>query len=157
MLRVADFCAERDLPLLVHSNASAQGHEPEAYVAEFEQLLRHYRGQAIVWAHAGISEIHRRHDHLPTVARLLSEHEALHVDLSWMAVGEVLDGSGVLRPDWVELIERFSDRFTIGSDVVGHFDDYEEPIRGAAQILAGLSDATRERAAHLNAERLWFA
>ena len=55
MRRIADFCAERQVPLVVHSNASGQGHAPEAYVAELEALLQLYEGETLVWCHAGIS------------------------------------------------------------------------------------------------------
>jgi hypothetical protein len=156
MRRVADFCAERQVPLVVHSNASGQGHEPESYVPELEALLRVYAGDVLVWCHAGISEIHSEHDHVPTVTRLLSEHEVLHVDLSWAAVDDVLDASNEPHAQWVEMIERFPDRVVLGSDVLGHFGAYEEVFGRTARILDGLSSRTREKVAHLNAERLWF-
>ena len=156
MRRIADFCAERQVPLVVHSNASGQGHAPEAYVAELEALLQLYEGETLVWCHAGISEIHSEHDHVPTVTRLLAENEALHVDLSWAAVDDVLDASDEPLPQWLELIERFPDRVMLGSDVLGHFDVYDEIFGRTARILDGLSADTRKKVAHRNAERLWF-
>jgi predicted TIM-barrel fold metal-dependent hydrolase len=156
MRRIADFCAERQVPLVVHSNASGQGHAPEAYVAELEALLQLYEGETLVWCHAGISEIHSEHDHVPTVTRLLAENEALHVDLSWAAVDDVLDASDEPFPQWLELIERFPDRVMLGSDVLGHFEVYDEIFGRTARILDGLSADTRKKVAHGNAERLWF-
>lgn len=156
MRRIADFCAERRVPLLLHSNASPVGHAPEAYVPELEELLRASRRTTIVWAHAGLSESHRAHDHTATVRRLLSEHESLHVDISWMAIDDVLDDSGSLRPRWQELIEAFQDRVVLGTDSVGHFEHYADAVNRAARILAGLGATTRERVGRLNAARIWF-
>jgi hypothetical protein len=80
----------------------------------------------------------------------------LHVDLSWAAVDDVLDASNEPHPQWVELIERFPDRVVLGSDVLGHFDAYDEVFGRTARILDGLTPGTREKVARLNAERLWF-
>lgn len=154
-LRIADLCERRGLPLVIHSNASAAGHEPEAYIHELETLLQ-ASGATMVWAHAGISEIHREHDHVVTVSRLLDTYPHLNIDISWAGLDGILGDDGTPAGSWLELIERFPDRVMLGSDAVGRFDRLGPSIELLNSVLARLSPACGELVGHGNAERIFF-
>jgi predicted TIM-barrel fold metal-dependent hydrolase len=64
----------------------------------------------------------------------------------------------MLRPEWQELFEGFSDRFVIGTDIVDpnrpFVQEYESLIMYWREIIGQLSRDTAERIAHQNAERI---
>src|SRR5690606_20120920 len=99
------------------------------YLAEIEEPLRNHPHVRFIWAHAGTSmEIHRHQEKLdflrPVLARLLEDYPNLYIDLSWtMLRPYLLDERG--RPDskWLALVKRHPERFMLGSDVVGQFDN----------------------------------
>ena len=42
------------------------------------------------------------------------------VDLSWAVYDQVIERKKEIETEWIELIEDFPDRFTVGSDKIGH-------------------------------------
>lgn len=89
-----------------------------ANLAGFERLLAHNRGARIVWAHAGSDQLGWWTVDLSR--RLLTAHPNLYMSLR-MAPGRAPQNSsfgfdGVVRPEWLALLQEFSDRFVLGSD-----------------------------------------
>lgn len=156
MQRVYRLAARHDLPVLLHANlASVREREP-LYLGELEQALADNPRTRFIWAHAGMSaEINRvqgREDYLlPTLRKLLKEHANLWIDLSWAVLDPyVLDRHGQPRAAWLALIGAHPDRFVIGSDLVGRFDNVGSNLHAFDPLLDALPVDTARKLAHDN-------
>lgn len=156
MTRVYHLAAKHDLPVMIHSNITSKREKNPLYLAELEEPLRNHPHTRFIWAHAGTSmEIHRhqvRMDFiLPTLQRLLGEYPNLYVDLSWSVLQPyLLDEQG--RPDaqWVALVEQYPERFMLGSDVVGRFNNLGELMHGFKPFLDALPAQVARKVARDN-------
>jgi hypothetical protein len=128
-LELADIAAEHHVPIDLHMEAVPRamaspsdltaGNPPQlpANIPDFERLLAHNRGAKIIWAHAGADFTGYRTPEL--CRRLLMAHSNLYMEIK---VDPVIPGrnpilvNGKIKPDWLELIQDFPDRFVIGSD-----------------------------------------
>jgi len=89
-----------------------------ANLPELERLLAHNRQARIVWAHAGSDML--GHWTVGLSRRMLKDHPNLYMSLR-MGPGRQpqnhpLAPAGTVKPEWVRLLEDFSDRFVIGND-----------------------------------------
>ncbi|WP_422403200.1 amidohydrolase family protein [Pseudomonas sp. GZD-209] len=156
MTRIYHLAAERDLPVLLHSNITSKRERNPLYLAEIEEPLRNHPHTRFIWAHAGSSlEIHRHQTQmdflLPVLTRLLEDYPNLYVDLSWSVLEPyLLDAEGVPRQAWLQLVERFPERFMLGSDLVGCFDSLGEQLHGFKPFLDALPEAVANRLARDN-------
>ncbi|MGE7993893.1 amidohydrolase family protein [Pseudomonas sp. NPDC089554] len=153
MTRIYHLAAERDLPVLVHSNITSKRERNPLYLAELEEPLRNHPHTRFIWAHAGASmEIHRHQTQmeflLPVVTRLLEDYPNLYIDLSWSVLRPyLLDKQGKPKAQWLKLVERFPDRFMLGSDVVGRFGSVGEQMHGFDPFLDALPEAVARKVA----------
>lgn len=156
MARIYHLAAERDLPVLLHSNITSKRERNPLYLAELEEPLRNHPHTRFIWAHAGSSmEIHRHQEKmdflLPTLSRLLEEYPNLYVDLSWSVLEPyLLDDKGKPRREWLALVERFPERFMLGSDVVGRFGSLGEQLHGFDPFLDALPEDIARKVAKDN-------
>lgn len=156
MTRIYHLAAERDLPVLLHSNITSKRERNPLYLAEIEEPLRNHPHTRFIWAHAGSSlEIHRHQTQmdflLPVLTRLLEDYPNLYVDLSWSVLEPyLLDAEGVPRQAWLQLVERFPERFMLGSDLVGRFDSLGEQLHGFKPFLDALPEAVAHKVARDN-------
>lgn len=156
MTRIYHLAAERDLPVLIHSNITSKRERNPLYLAEIEEPLRNHPHTRFIWAHAGTSaEIHRHQTQmsflLPVLTRLLEDYPNLYIDLSWsMREPYLLDEQGKPHEAWVKLVERFPGRFMLGSDVVGRFSGVGEQMHGFDAFLDALPVEVANRVARTN-------
>jgi len=156
MTRVYHLAAERDLPVLLHSNITSKRERNPLYLAEIEEPLRNHPHTRFIWAHAGSSmEIHRHQTQmdflLPVLTRLLEDYPNLYVDLSWSVLKPyLLDEQDVPRKAWLALVERYPTRFMLGSDVVGRFDSLGEEMDSFRPFLDALPEDVARRVAKDN-------
>lgn len=76
----------------------------------------------------------------------------LSVDLSWSVREHYLfEDKDEVDAQWLALIEKFSDRFLIGSDKVGKFTGLDENLDGYAGLLGRLSKEAADRVGRKNA------
>ena len=137
--KIAATAKRRDLYIHVHS-----GKEPVDFLFELEPDLK------ILWAHAGMSES------AMTVEAMLERYATLYADTSYRE-HDILRSDGTIDPDWRRVLERFSDRFMVGSDtwVNGQWDDYHHLIALNRKWLSQFPRDVAERIAFKNAERLF--
>ncbi|SBO43878.1 amidohydrolase family protein [Cyanobium sp. NIES-981] len=157
MMPVYAFCEEHGLPILLHQNSTSVGrHDHYVYLHELEEALSLHPRLTVVWGHCGLSRrvFHERYHAM--VDRMLSAHPGLHVDTSWVGFDDEMCARGLVRPEWIALVERHADRFMIGSDLVGHFDGLGERLRRYDALLQALSPQARRRVAGGNAARIFF-
>ena len=137
--RIAALALERDLYIHVHS-----GRAPVDMLFGLEPKLK------IIWAHAGMSEPPE------IVEDALATYTNLWADTSFREHG-ILAADGGIDPAWRRVIERFPDRFMIGSDtwVNGQWAVYEAIMATNRRWLAQFPRPVAEAIAYRNAERLF--
>ncbi len=156
MTRIYHLAAENDLPVMLHSNITSKRERNPLYSAEIEEPLRNHPHTRFIWAHAGTSkEIHRHQVQmdflLPTLSRMLEAYPNLYIDLSWsMLTPYLLDDAGQPRPEWIKLVERFPERFMLGSDVVGRFNKLGKEMRRFDPFLDALPEDVAHKVARDN-------
>lgn len=88
---------------------------------------------------------------LPTLERLLETYPNLYVDLSWSVLQPyLLDEQGMPDRQWLALVERFPERFMLGSDVVGRFGSLGEQLHGFDPFLDALPEGIARKVAREN-------
>ena len=156
MQRIYRLAAEHDLPVLLHSNLTSVREREPLYLDELTEALDKHPETRFLWAHAGTSaELHRAQGKLEflreTLDRLLAEHDNLWIDLSWSVLDPyMLADDGTPRAAWIALIAKYPDRFVLGSDLVGHFDNLGDKLHAFDVVLDALPAETAEKLAHGN-------
>jgi hypothetical protein len=137
--KIVQVAKERDLYIHVHS-----GKEPVDYLYTLEPDIK------IIWAHAGMIES------AETVEAMMTRYSTLYADTSYREY-DILIADGTIDKDWRRVIERFSDRFMVGSDtwVNLQWDNYEELIDMNRKWLSRFSRPIAEKIAYKNAQRLF--
>jgi len=131
----------RSKKILIHIHSTA---EPVRLLYRLEPSL------VIIWAHAGMSEPAR------VVEELMETYKTLHADTSYRE-RDILTGDGKIDSDWRQVIERFPDRFLVGSDtwVNSQWADYSGLISLNRAWLSHFPREIAEMITHKNAERLF--
>ncbi len=62
--------------------------------------------------------------------------------------------SGIPTEEWVAIVEEFPDRFMLGTDRTGHYEDYHEAISKYYVFLDALSPKTARLVARENFLRI---
>ncbi|WP_409201916.1 amidohydrolase family protein [Pseudomonas sp. SG20052] len=156
MTRIYHLAAENDLPVMLHSNITSKREKNPLYLSEVEEPLRNHPHTRFIWAHAGTSaEVHRHQTRLdfllPTLSRMLEAYPNLYIDLSWsMLTPYLLDEQGKPSEAWRGLVERFPDRFMLGSDVVGRFNKLGKEMRSFDPFLDALPEQVARKVARDN-------
>ena len=147
--RIYDLGAEEGLPVLVHHNITAQSTESILYLDELQEALAYNRSCKIIWAHIGISRRIEIKNLTKIADSLLANNPNLWVDISWLVYdyyfldefpSNYFDGDTL--QDWVNLIEKYPDRFMIGTDKVGHWSTYPAEVVKYYKLLDRLSEST---------------
>ena len=136
---VARMAKDRAIPIHIHSGA-----EPVRLLYEFEPSL------TIIWAHAGMSEPPA------VIEEMMARYATLYADTSYRE-RDILTGDDKIAPDWRRLIERFPERFMVGSDtwVNSQWQDYAELIALNRRWLSHFPRDIAEQIAFRNGERLF--
>jgi|WetSurMetagenome_2_1015567.scaffolds.fasta_scaffold33765_4 predicted TIM-barrel fold metal-dependent hydrolase len=155
---VYELCADRGLPVLVHQNSTSVSiHDEYEHLYELEEVLERFPRTTFVWAHCGISRrvFHKKYHEM--VSALLDRFPHLHVDVSWVVYDDVICTMLEPKKHWLEVIDRYPTRFSIGSDLCGHFEHLGRSLARYNSLLRGLAPKIRRLVASQNAEKLWFA
>ena len=155
---VYGLCADRGLPVLVHQNSTSVSiHDEYEHLYELEEVLDRFPRTTFVWAHCGISRrvFHKKYHEM--VSALLDRFPQLHVDVSWVVYDDVICTMLEPKKHWLEVIHRHPTRFSIGSDLCGHFEHLGRNLARYNALLRDLPPKIRRLVASQNAEKLWFA
>jgi hypothetical protein len=174
LLLLADIAAENDVPIDFHFDifpASLptppnlrDGNPPELRENKmaFERLLRHNRKARFTWAHLGSDPGMQR---TPALMRELMDahpnlYSAFRIYFHGPAEMTPVDASGNVKPQWLELIQRYPDRFTVHSDIF--YASTWPPRRGSkdgnektVNFLSQLPPALARKLAYENAQRFY--
>ena len=148
---IYDLAASKGLPVLIHHNVTAQNTEKILYVDELKRALAYNRKCKIIWAHVGISRRVEVKNLIKIADELLSTNKNLYIDISWVVYDyyfldafptNFYDGDSL--DDWVKLLEKYPDRFLVGTDKVGHFTTYPAEVVKYYKLLDKLKPKTAE-------------
>lgn len=139
MKRIVALAMERKIPLHVHSD-----HQPIEYLYTLNSDL------TIIWAHAGMTEP------AAVVEEMMARYPKLYADTSYRETDILGDSEGIDEA-WRRLLERFADRFMVGSDtwVNSQWADYDHLMALNRKWLAYLTTGTAKKIAYQNAEKLF--
>lgn len=134
-LLLADIAARYNVPMDIHMEAipndmplpdrkifRRSGNNPKtlkANIPAFERLLAHNRKTKIIWAHVGWCNTGFR---TPVLCRdLLSKHPNLYMSFklapeSLPETRPISEDRQTIKPEWLQLMKDFPDRFIIGTD-----------------------------------------
>lgn len=163
--RILDFAAETGLVVMLHSDADVILPRPGDRPAHFDplaELLRRHPGATVLWAHAGLGRfVEPTPGYAGLIEDLLEDPDLahLHFDLSWDVVAEQLVAPEERLAAWADLLERWPDRFVLGSDTVvpATEEAYLANFEAWRPLLDRISPATSERVRLRNYERLFDA
>ncbi len=147
---IYSFAAAHDLPVTIHSDISSVWVRKPIYLHEMEKAVKKHPKTRFIWAHAGVSRRVVVPTLVPVIRRMLKTYPNLWVDLSWVVYPNYVAPNGKPDKEWVALVEDFPDRFMIGTDLVGHFDNYTKTIRSYYVFLDALSSETAQLVANKN-------
>ena len=150
---IYDLAADHDLPVLVHHNISPQFAERPLYEEELRRALEYNRKCRIIWAHVGVSRRIMMEDLLIIAGHLLHNNPNLYVDISWVFFEKYVRGdlmrknvsTDIFADMWAAIIERYPDRFMIGTDKVGHWADYPHEIGKYYMLIDKLKPETAKK------------
>ena len=154
LLALADIAARSGAVIDLHFDVAAEDaripawaaafdNPPElrANLAAFERLLQRDRKAHIVWAHAGSDMLGYWTPKLSR--RLLTQHPnlymSLRVDLGRVPQNHPIDRAGAIKPEWLQLLVDFPDRFVIGGDQF-IFEGSYALFKGPGGGLPGFTD-----------------
>ena len=153
---VYELAAKNNLPVLLHSNITSVRMREPLYLGELEEALRNHSDTRFIWAHAGTSDSINRRMNMSfldnEVSRLLETYDNLWIDLSWSILDEYVLTSDQddVRTHWLNIIRSHPDRFVIGSDLVGKFENLGKKLNEFDVLLDELSDEQAEMVARQN-------
>lgn len=155
---IFDLGAEYDLPVLVHHNITGQNVQDVLYLDELKEALAYNRNCKIIWAHMGISRRVEVKDLAEIVDDLLAKNKNLYVDISWVVYDYYFLGGFPEKfaytdslDEWIELINKYSDRIMIGTDKVGHWETYPQEIFKYYELLDKLDPQVAQKICRDNA------
>jgi predicted TIM-barrel fold metal-dependent hydrolase len=136
--KIAAVAQKKNIVIHVHSC-----HKPVDFLFSVEPTLK------IIWAHAGMSEP------AETVERMMAKYKTLYADTSYRE-NDILAGDNI-DPAWRQVIERFPERFMVGTDtwVNDQWADYAGLVALNRQWLSQFSKEIATKIAYQNAERLF--
>ena len=144
MLSIYDYAAEQGFPILIHHNIASSYTNELTYVNEMKNALAYNRGVNFIWAHIGISRRVEVDDLIGTAKTLLDENPNLYFDLSWLVYDNYINISVESLNSWAALIEQYPNRFMIGTDLIGKYDNYYDTISRYGPLVRLLSRETAE-------------
>jgi hypothetical protein len=172
--RILDLAAEAGLVVILHSDIdmpfAKAGAEP-VFLTQMKALLHRHSNATIIWAHTGLGRVvhpvqgsastepaERSPRHIEIITELLNDPALhLHFDISWDEVAKYV----VRSPETVQaaaaLMERFPDRFLLGSDEVAPKDQasYLRVYEMYDPLWKALTPATSEKIRLTNYTRLF--
>lgn len=176
LLQLADMAAEMDMPIDLHfdlvpedmplpDSLRANSLNPSVLAANaeaFKRFLMHNPKAKIIWSHVGFEPLLNRQP--KRVAAMLDAFPNLYMSFRLNrrspSPAAAIDPGGQLKPQWLELIQRYPDRFMLGSDA---FYDRDGISRGSSEeglanlriLVESLPEPVRTAVASANAVRLY--
>ena len=146
MRGIMTLAAHHRVPVMIHCEITR--------LESFSKLLRDFPAVTVIWAHGGYTPYF-------LAARMLDTHPNLIYELSARTWADhprspdytIFRSDTTAWPRWLELIERHSGRFIIGTDAAQRGNDRDK-VRRVRLLLAQLTPPTRALVASGNLDRI---
>ncbi|KAA1194003.1 amidohydrolase family protein [Pseudohalioglobus sediminis] len=163
--RIFEFCAESGLVAIMHNDIHMPFPKPEArrfYFNQAKALLARHPDATIIWAHTGLGRVVQPvQDHLAMIEEILSDPALNHVyfDISWDEVAKYVVASPQSTALTADLLERYPDRFLMGTDNVALKDPQASfaVFEQYRPLWSALTPATSQKVRKGNFARLFDA
>lgn len=163
--KILDFCAESGLVVILHNDINMpfpKDGQDNWDLQQFSALLRRHPKTSIIWAHCGLGRIVRPvTDQIGMLEKALVNPEVNHVniDLSWTETAKYITSSPEALDRMSALINKFPDRFLMGTDEVAPPDQrsYLKIMDMYQPLLVKLTPDARQKLLKGNYERLFDA
>ena len=161
--RILEFAGEVGLLTLIHNDVDVvlphAGARP-THFDPFIEVVRRHPGTTILWAHAGLGRfVEPTPGYVGMLEELLRDEglSHLYLDLSWDVVAEQIVAPPETLAAWISLVDRWPDRFILGSDAVvaTQADSYLGALEVWRPLLDGLDRDASEKVRLGNYERLF--
>jgi hypothetical protein len=150
------FAGQKNMVVMIHNNLSNRSFKaptPTIYRKHTENILKQNRKTKFILPHAGVMR-NIVIDNLPQVLDdMLRKNKNLYIDLSFVVLENYIMPKGEVEKDWTALIEKYQDRFLIGTDYLGGYKDFYE-IKKFIPLLDSLKNETANKIASQNFESL---
>ncbi|MHC9538695.1 MAG: amidohydrolase family protein [Vulcanimicrobiota bacterium] len=148
---VYELAAEKHLPVNLHSDIGTPSLHDPIYLHEMENALKKHSRTHFFWAHGGFARNMQINGVVDIYRRLLATYPNLSIDMAGSFFAPIVIPGGKANKEIVDLIEEFPDRFTIGTDRIGHFGkEYQERIVQTYTLLDALKPGTAAKVAREN-------
>ena len=156
MDEIYEIAASKNWFVLFHNNISHRsfkGATGTDYLTKVESMLSKHFKTTFVWAHAGIMR-NIVIDNLTDVLDLmLAKYSNLYIDISFVVYENYIMASGMPDAKWIELIEKYPNRFLFGTDDLGGYKDFSD-VKKYIPLLNALKPTTAENVAGKNLQKL---
>ena len=154
---IYELCAAKKLPVLIHQNSTSVSiHDDYEHLHELEEILEKFPQTQIVWAHCGMSRRVFHKNYHEMVVSLFAKYPNLTADISWIVYDEIICLNLEPKKHWLDVINSQPEKFTIGSDLCGHFDNLGKTMARYNGLFKKLAPRAQKLIAWENAENLWF-
>jgi predicted TIM-barrel fold metal-dependent hydrolase len=138
----------------------ARGETDPAYLNEIKALFKRHPNTTIIWAHTGLGRtVAPTRNHLALIEAILrdSDFHNVYTDLSWDEVAKYIVASPEATKQWVDLIQRYPDRFLFGTDSAAPTDQakYLKVFYQYDSLWKALDAETSRKVRLSNYERLF--
>jgi predicted TIM-barrel fold metal-dependent hydrolase len=147
---VYEYAAEKNLPVWIHSDIGDPISNKPTFLYEMEEAISKHPNTTIVWCHIGDTRQVNVEGLKEISVRLLDTYSNLYFDISWVVFEQIIAPENKPDSDWVDIFEQFPDRFLIGSDEIGEFDNYVKTIRKYDILFDALKPETARKLASEN-------
>jgi hypothetical protein len=152
---IYDYAASVGLPVWMHNDIGTTSMRDPIYLHEISSAVSTHPDTRFVWCHAGQGRNLNITTLRSDVDGMLGKNKNLWIDISWLVYDTVIAPGGKPKDEWVMLIEKYPDRFMIGSDKTGSFGAaYGREMGKYKPLLSVLRPATARNLAHDNLARI---
>ena len=155
---IFDFCGQKNLPVHIHQNSTSISHHDRfEYLHELTEVLKEFPNTKFIWAHCGTSRRVTHKNYAKMIKELLDSYQNLYVDIAWIVYDDIICTDLTPKKSWLDIINKYSDRVMIGSDLCGHFTYLGKTMARYNTLLELLPKSVEKMIARENAEALWFS
>lgn len=154
--KVYDLAAHKKYVVLIHNNLthrSFKGPTAVIYRKTVEEVLHKHPNTRFIWAHAGIMRNIVVDNLTEVLDEMLQKYDNLYIDLSFVVLENYIMPQGEVRKEWVELIEKYPNRFLYGSDDLGGYGNFYD-VKKYLPLLEALRPKTAWKFSEGNFEKL---
>ena len=153
---IYELAGENNWFVMIHNNLSHRsfkGPTDTMYRSDIDNVLQRHRNTLFILPHAGISRNIVISNLTEVIDDLLQKNDNLYVDISFVVYENYIIPEGEIDAKWVQLIEKYPDRFLYGSDNLHGYGEFYN-VKKYVPLLDALKPETAQKVAQGNFDYL---